>query len=82
MARSEWRGKGYNRYFFFTYRYDVKFKICNLVNEYIYSAGGKKLSAIHKSFTEKRTDYVGNMVYKNSSLKRILVNSNYTENEI
>ena len=52
----------------------------NPVNEYVYSAGGKKLSVIHKSSTEKRTDYVGNMIYENGSLKRILVDGGYIEN--
>ena len=54
----------------------------NPVNEYVYSAGGKKLSVIHKSSTEKRTDYVGNMIYENGSLKRILVEGGYIENGI
>lgn len=52
----------------------------NPVNEYVYSAGGKKLSVIHKSSTEKRTDYVGNMIYEKGSLKRILVDGGYIEN--
>ena len=54
----------------------------NPVNEYVYSSGGKKLSVIHKSSTEKRTDYVGNMIYENGSLKRILVDGGYIENGI
>ena len=54
----------------------------NPVNEYVYSAGGKKLSVIHKSSTEKRTDYVGNLIYENGSLKRILVDGGYIENGI
>lgn len=54
----------------------------NLVNEYVYSAGGKKLYVIHRSSTEKRTDYVGNMIYENGSLKRILVDEWYIENGI
>ena len=52
----------------------------NPVNEYVYSAGGKKLSVIHRSSTEKRTDYVGNMIYENGSLKHILVDGGYIEN--
>lgn len=52
----------------------------NPVNEYVYSASGEKLSVIHKSSTEKRTDYVGNMIYENGSLKRILVDGGYIEN--
>jgi len=54
----------------------------NPVNEYVYSADGKKLSVIHKSSTEKRTDYVGNLIYENGSLKRILVDGGYIENGI
>ena len=34
------------------------------------------------SSTEKRTDYVGNMIYKNGSLKRILVDGGYIDNGI
>ncbi|MFV0586715.1 DUF6443 domain-containing protein [Bacteroides reticulotermitis] len=47
--------------------------------EYVYSASGAKLSAIHRSSTEKRTDYIGNMIYENGSLKRILVDGGYIE---
>lgn len=54
----------------------------NPVNKYVYSAGGKKLAVIHKSSTEKRTDYVGNMIYENGSLKRVLVNGGYIENGV
>lgn len=54
----------------------------NPVNEYVCSAVGKKLSVIHKSSTEKRTDYVGNMIYENGSLKRILVDGGYIENGV
>ena len=54
----------------------------NPVNEYVYSAGGKKLSVIHRSSTVKRTDYVGNMIYENGSLKRILIDGGYIENGI
>ena len=52
----------------------------NPVNEYVYSAEGKKLVVVHKSSTDKRTDYVGNMIYENGSLKRILVDGGYIEN--
>lgn len=51
----------------------------NPKNEYVYSAAGAKLSVIHESTTEKRTDYVGNMIYENGSLKRILVEGGYIE---
>lgn len=54
----------------------------NPKNEYVYSAAGKKLSVIHKSSIEKRTDYVGNMIYENGSLKRILVDGGYIENGV
>lgn len=54
----------------------------NPVNEYVYSADGKKLSVIHKSSTEKRTDYIGSLIYENGSLKRILVDGGYIENGI
>lgn len=54
----------------------------NPVNEYVYSAGGKKLSVIHRSSTVKRTDYVGNMIYENGSLKRILIDGGYIENGV
>ncbi|GAE82768.1 DUF6443 domain-containing protein [Bacteroides reticulotermitis] len=47
--------------------------------EYVYSASGTKLSVIHRSSTEKRTDYVGNMIYENGFLKRILVDGGYIE---
>lgn len=73
---------------------DIKYNLLNLpeqikftsannpVNSYVYSAGGKKLSVIHKSTTEKRTDYIGNMIYENGSLKRILVDGGYIENGV
>lgn len=54
----------------------------NPVNEYVYSADGKKLNVIHKSSIEKRTDYVGSIIYENSSLKRILVDGGYIENGV
>ncbi len=48
-------------------------------NKYVYTAGGKKLSVSKGSFT---TDYVGNMIYENGNLKRILVDNGYYENGI
>ena len=51
----------------------------NAVTEYVYSAGGTKLSVIHKSSMDNRMDYVGNMIYENGSLKRILVDGGYIE---
>lgn len=52
------------------------------VHEYVYSSDGEKLSVIHQSSTQKRTDYVGNMIYENGSLKRILVDGGYIENGV
>ncbi|MGI6814744.1 RHS repeat domain-containing protein [Bacteroides sp. KG123] len=49
------------------------------LNEYVYSASGRKLTAIHRSTSEKRTDYVGNLIYENGSLKRILFDGGYIE---
>ncbi len=49
------------------------------VNKYVYTAGGKKLSVSKGSF---KTDYVGNIIYENGVLKRILVDNGYYENGI
>lgn len=46
-----WKRKCYNRYIFFTYRYDVIFKIYNWVNDYVYSSGAK---------TFRLQDHLGN----------------------
>ncbi len=48
-----------------------------IVNTYVYTVSGKKLKESKGSFT---TDYVGNMIYENNSLKRILVDNGYYEN--
>ncbi len=50
-------------------------------NEYIYSAGGAKLSVLHRASatTTMQTDYVGNMIYEGGTLKRILVDGGYIE---
>ena len=73
---------------------DIQYNLLNLprritfndtnksTHEYVYSADGKKLSVIHKSSAENRTDYIGNMIYENGSLKRILVDGGYIENGI
>lgn len=55
------------------------------LNNYTYSADGRKLKAemkygINRANT-KATDYVGNMIYENGSLKRILVDGGYIEND-
>jgi RHS repeat-associated core domain len=50
--------------------------ISNSINTYVYSAMGTKLSVSQPS---KKTDYVGNMIYENNTLKRILVDGGYYE---
>ncbi|MFV0546273.1 MAG: hypothetical protein ACK5ND_08820, partial [Bacteroides sp.] len=55
------------------------------LNNYTYSADGRKLKAemkygVNRANT-KTTDYVGNMIYENGSLKRILVDGGYIEND-
>ena len=57
-------------------------ELINLKNEYVYFATGKKFAVIHKASTENRTDYVGNMIYENSSLMRILIDGGYIENGV
>lgn len=57
------------------------FKMYNLVNGDVYLFGGKNF-VIHKSSTEKRTGYVGNIIYENGPLKRLLVDDGYIENGI
>ncbi len=53
-------------------------------NTYIYSADGRKLNVTAKwgTSSSKNTDYVGNIIYENGSLKRILVNGGYIEGGI
>ncbi|MFV0546786.1 MAG: RHS repeat domain-containing protein, partial [Bacteroides sp.] len=55
------------------------------LNNYTYSADGRKLKVemkygVNRANT-KTTDYVGNMIYENGSLKRILVDGGYIEND-
>ena len=50
--------------------------ISNSINTYVYSAMGTKLSVSQPS---KKTDYVGNMIYENNPLQRILVDGGYYE---
>ncbi|MBP1616081.1 MAG: hypothetical protein H6Q13_3529, partial [Bacteroidetes bacterium] len=45
-------------------------------NTYMYAADSRKLQAVIGS---KQTDYVGNVIYENASLKRILVDGGYIE---
>jgi hypothetical protein len=42
----------------------------------MYAADGRKLQAV---IGTKQTDYVGNVIYENASLKRILVDGGYIE---
>ena len=51
------------------------------MNEYVYAADGRKLQVTHKagSSVKKKTDYIGNMVYENGILKRILIEGGYIE---
>ena len=50
--------------------------ISNSINTYVYSAMGTKLSV---SQPNKKTDYVGNMIYENNTLQRVLVDGGYYE---
>jgi hypothetical protein len=45
-------------------------------NQYVYTADGRKLTVIHGS---NATQYAGNMIYENNTLKRILVDGGYIE---
>ncbi|MDR0939796.1 MAG: DUF6443 domain-containing protein, partial [Mediterranea sp.] len=59
----------------------ITFAEPGVFNEYVYSADGTKLSVLHKkASSEERTDYVGNMIYKNDSLDMILVDGGYIKN--
>ncbi len=53
-------------------------------NTYLYSANGRKLNVTSRwgTSSSKNTDYVGNMIYENGALKRILVNGGYLEGGI
>ncbi len=46
------------------------------INTYTYAADGRKLQSV---IGGKKTDYVGNMIYENGSLKRILIDGGYIE---
>ena len=49
---------------------------------YTYAADGRKLQTVHKiDGTTTTTDYVGNMIYENGTLKRTLVDGGYYEND-
>lgn len=48
---------------------------------YVYAADGRKLQTVHTiNEITTTTDYVGNMIYENGTLKRILVDGGYYEN--
>ncbi len=47
-------------------------------NTYTYAADGRKLQSVIGS---KKTDYVGNMIYENGVLKRILIDGGYMEGD-
>ncbi|MFV0545962.1 MAG: hypothetical protein ACK5ND_07150 [Bacteroides sp.] len=55
------------------------------LNNYTYSADGRKLKVEMKYGVNraniKTADHVGNMIYENGSLKRILVDGGYIEND-
>ncbi|MDR0939418.1 MAG: RHS repeat-associated core domain-containing protein, partial [Mediterranea sp.] len=52
----------------------------DIMNEYVYSANGRKLSVAHRNAGgTKRTNYVGNLVYENDSLDMILVDGGYVK---
>jgi len=49
-------------------------------NTYLYSADGGKLRVLQQGVSStKQTDYCGNMIYENGTLKRILVDGGYIE---
>lgn len=49
---------------------------------YMYAADGRKLQTVHKiDGTTTTTDYVGNMIYENGTLKRTLVDGGYYEDD-
>ena len=48
---------------------------------YMYAADGRKLQTVHTiNGTTTTTDYAGNMIYENGTLKRTLVDGGYYEN--
>lgn len=71
---------------------DIEYNILNLPSKvifgdgssvsYVYAADGRKLQTVHIiNGTTTTTDYVGNMIYENGILKRILVDGGYYEND-
>jgi RHS repeat-associated protein len=54
----------------------------NVMNRYIYSAAGQKLTAFHQNAAgTHRTDYVGNLVYEDGDLSMIQVDGGYIKND-
>lgn len=70
---------------------DIQYNVLNLPSKvtfgdgnsvsYMYAADGRKLQTVHTiGGATTITDYVGNMIYDNGVLKRILVDGGYYEN--
>ncbi|MFV0546791.1 MAG: RHS repeat-associated core domain-containing protein, partial [Bacteroides sp.] len=61
---------------------DITNSFGSATNNYTYSVDSKKLKVEMKFGNQtKTTDYVGNMIYENGALKRILVDGGYIEND-
>jgi hypothetical protein len=49
-------------------------------NRYVYAVDGRKLKTVQQwNGGSKQTDYCGNMIYENGTLKRILTDGGYIE---
>lgn len=70
---------------------DIEYNVLNLPNKvifgdgnsvsYVYAADGRKLQTVHMiDGATTTTDYAGNMIYENGTLKRTLVDGGYYEN--
>ncbi|WP_333698550.1 RHS repeat domain-containing protein [Bacteroides congonensis] len=70
---------------------DIQYNVLNLPSKitfgdgnsvsYMYAADGRKLQTVHTiNGAITTTDYAGNMIYENGTLKRILVDGGYNEN--
>ena len=71
---------------------DIQYNVLNLPSKvtfadgnsvsYMYAADGRKLQTVHTiNGAITTTDYAGNMIYENGTLKRILVDGGYYEND-
>lgn len=71
---------------------DIQYNVLNLPSKvtfadgnsvsYMYAADGRKLQTVHTiNGATTTTDYAGNMIYENGTLKRILVDGGYYEND-